>query len=187
MPSVSSTPLLGQTWRRGAHELRQHFTLNVGTPTAGTVPPGAFVLGVDQAQVEVTGAMVRDMLDLPRGPRGAGSGERLVERAFDLLVDAADGEDGRGGPLFPRLRPRPPPRPGPEIRVGRLRRSLGIEELTGAAGHRRHPTDALSGHRHGPGGGTIDGDGESARWPRHGSLSGSVSRKVGDSTEQGAG
>ena len=105
-------------------------------------------------------------------------GKGQVERTFDLFVDAADGVDPSSGPFF-LVWGLVPAGPGLEIRRGDLRRSLGIEELTGSAGHRRHPTDALSGHRHVPGGGTIGVDGESAGWPRHGPLSGIVSRKVG--------
>ena len=41
--------------------------------------------------------MVRDVLDLAPDPEVAVPGEGLVERALDLLVEAADGEDPAAG------------------------------------------------------------------------------------------
>src|SRR5580692_1579137 len=108
--------------------------------------------------------MIRHLADLASDPEVAAAGKGLVERTLDLVVHAADGVDPAA-----ILRLVPAGR-GPAGRGGSLRRSLGIEELTGAAGHRRHPTDAVSGHLHVAGGGTIGVDGESARWPRHGPL-----------------
>ena len=71
--------------------------------------------------------MIRHVLDLPPHPEVPISGKGQVERSFDLLVDATDGVDPSAVPdLLPAGR-------GPEIRVGGLRRSLGIEELTGSA------------------------------------------------------
>ena len=147
-----------------------------GHATAGAVAPGALVLGVDQAHVEVARTMVRHGLDFSADPEVPIPGKSLVERAFDLLVDATDGVDA---PALLRVVRLVPAGRGPDIRGGGLSRSLGIEQLTGAAGHREHPTEALSGHPPGPGGGTIDGDGESAGWPRRGSHCETVSRKVG--------
>jgi hypothetical protein len=71
--------------------------------------------------------VIRDVLDLAPDPEVAIPGKSLVERALDLLVDAADGVDPA-----PVLGLGPAGR-GPGRRGGGLRRSLGIEELTGAA------------------------------------------------------
>src|SRR5580658_1299234 len=93
--------------------------------------------------------MIRHLADLAADPEVPVPGKGLVEGTLDLVVHAADGVDPA-----PVLRLGPAGR-GPARRGGGLRRSLGIEELTGAAGHRRHPTDALSGHLHVAGGGTM--------------------------------
>ena len=93
MPSVSSMPCLARPCRSGAQEVRQHFTLRVGTPPRERSRRRAVVLGVDQAQVEVARAVVRDVLDLAPDPEMPVPGKGLVERAFDLLVDAPDGVD----------------------------------------------------------------------------------------------
>ena len=78
-----------------------------GHAAAGAVPPAAtLVLGVDQAQVEVPGAMVRDVLNFAADPEVAVPGKGLVERTFDLLVDAADGVDPSPGPFVLGPRPR---------------------------------------------------------------------------------
>ena len=126
IPSASSMPCLASPCRSGAHELRQHFTLSVGTPPGtapGEGPPPRDRPGSDRGAPS----------DGPtpggsrRGPRGGGSGKGLVECAFDLLVDAADGVDPSSvlGPL--------PAGRGPEIRVGGPGRSFGVEDLTGSA------------------------------------------------------
>ena len=121
----------------------------------------------------MTGAVVRKVRDLAAHPQGPVAGEGLGERTLDARVDLPDGEDvgvgvtvrlGVGGAL--------PAGTGPALRGGGLRRSLGVEELAGATGHRRHPTDGLHRHRRSAGGGTIGGDGESAGWPRHGPHAG---------------
>src|SRR5258708_4707882 len=39
MPSASSMPCLANPWRRGAHEVRQHLTLSVGTAPRATERP----------------------------------------------------------------------------------------------------------------------------------------------------
>ena len=75
-------------------------------------------------------AVVRDVLDLAPDPEVALPRKSLVERVLDLVVDTADGAD-----------------PAAVLRGGNL---IGVEELTGATGHRGHPTDALSGHLHMP-------------------------------------
>ena len=111
------------------------------------------VAGFDQAHVEVAGAVVRDVLDLPAHPQVAVPGEGRAQRALDLLVEAADGEDPAalpGVPLGRRERARhrrkgPALGGGGHLRGGQ-RRCLGIEELVGTAGHPRHPTEALLGH-----------------------------------------
>jgi hypothetical protein len=154
--------LLGQAVPQRSPRTAPALHVERGDATPGAIPAGAFVLGVDQAQVEVARAMIRHLADFAADPKVAVPGKGLVQCAFDLLVDAADGMNPSSVlPLLPGGR-------GPEIRVGGLGRSFGIEELTGSAGHRRHPTDVLSGHHPMPGDGTIDDDGESARWPRHG-------------------
>ena len=117
--------------------------------------------------------MVGHVLDLATDPQVTVPGKGLVEGAFDLLVEAADGVDP-----WAILQLGTAAR-GPARRGGVVGRRLRVEELIRTAGHRRHPTDALSGHHHTPGGGTIAPDGESARWSRHGPHCGIVSRKVG--------
>ena len=86
-------PCLASPWRSGAQELRQHFTLSVGTPPRPRSRRGPVVLGIDQAHVEMARAVIRDVLDLAPDPEVAVPGKGLVERALDLLVDTADGVD----------------------------------------------------------------------------------------------
>ncbi len=148
IPSASSIPALANRCRSGAHEVRQHLTLSVGTPAAATragCPP--VVVGVDEVEEEVARAVVRQMRDLASDPQRPVARESAAERAVHRLVEPADGEDvgvrvavelgvvgaraiaGRagGGPAAG----------GVLVLVGRggQGRSLGIEELTGAAGH----------------------------------------------------
>ena len=97
IPSASSMPSLASACRRGAHELRQHLTFRVGTPPrerrAGAA---ALVVRVDQVQIEVPRAMVREVLDLAAHPQLAVAGEGRAQRGLDLLVEPTDGEDPGG-------------------------------------------------------------------------------------------
>ena len=160
--------LLGQPVAQRGPRAAPALHVERGLATAGPRPGAAVVVGVDQVQVEMARAVVRDVLDLPAHPQGPVPGEGPAERALDLLVEAADGEDaapparlgavwaagygagglgaggfGAGGFGAAGL--------GLAIRLGGLLRggerwSLGIEELAGATGHRRHPTDVLCRH-----------------------------------------
>ena len=136
--------LLGQPVPERGPRTAPALDVEGGHAAAAPVTPGDVVLGVDEAHEEVARPVIRDVLDFASDPEVAVTGKGLVERTLDLLVDATDGVDPAA---VLRLGPAGS---SPARRGGVLRRSLGIEELTGAAGHRRHPTDALSGHLHGP-------------------------------------
>ena len=161
--------LLGQPVAQRRPRAAPALHVERGHAAAAPVAPGPVVLGVDQAQIEMARAVVRDVLDLAADPEVAVPGKGLVERTLDLLVEAADGVD----PTAVLVGSAGPPASGAAAW------RLGIEELTGAAGHRRHPTDALSGHLHLPWWWQNGGDGESARWPRHGPLAGSCRGRSG--------
>ncbi len=101
-----------------------------GDAPAGPVSPRPVLFVVDQVQEEVARAVVREVGDLAAHPHVAVAWEGLGQGAVDLLVEVPDRKDT--GPT------------GGLRGVG-WRQGLGVEELTGTAGHPRHPTEALRG------------------------------------------
>ena len=101
--------LLGQTVAQRCPRAAPALHAERGHATAGAVTPSAtLVLGVDQAQVEVTRAMVRDVLNFATDPEMAVPRKGQVERTFDLLVDATDGVDPSSGPFVLSAASSPP-------------------------------------------------------------------------------
>ncbi len=178
MPSASSIPSFSNECRKGAHDVRQHLTAQRGDAPATPGAGGADLVGVHEVHIEVAGAVVRELGDLAAHPQAPVPGKGPGEGGLDLVVEGADGEHvGVRVAVEQRGRSR---------RVGHTdeRRGFRIEELAGATGHCRHPTDAVR-----------------VRPTRGGRLVGTVSRPGGrgpgrswdrveegrDSTEQGAG
>ncbi len=142
--------LLGQVVAQRRPRAAPALDLERGLAAPGPWTRRRLVPGVHQVQVEMARPVVREVLDLAAHPQRAVPWQGAAQRTLDLVVEAADGEDpaapaglGPGGGVGAAGI-------GPVDRVGGLlrggqRQGLGIEELMGTTGHRRHPTEALCG------------------------------------------
>jgi phage FluMu gp28-like protein len=88
---------------------------------------------VDEVQVAVAGSsrLVGETLDLAADPQLVIPGKSRGQRRVHLVVEGADRENARALIVLCRI-----------VSRGE-RRSLGVEELMGTAGHPRHPTEAV--------------------------------------------
>ena len=91
------------------------------------------MIRVDEVQVAVAGStrLVGETLDLSAHPQLAIPRKRRGQRRVHLVVEGADREHSWTFPLLCGI-----------VRRGEGR-SLGVEELMGATGHPRHPTEAV--------------------------------------------
>ena len=100
--------LLGQRVPQRRPRAAPALDVEGGHATPGRRPGRrTLVAGVHQVHVEMARPVVREVLDLAAHPELAAPGEGRVQRALDLLVEAADGEDP-AAPARARRRGRDP-------------------------------------------------------------------------------